>query len=81
MKLYLISLSLCFVSFGAAAVYADTPAAKPTASAAAPSPAPPAKPADSDDSPQKTYPAQASVAAKGNVRHGRGDGQICDGGA
>ena len=38
--------------------YADTPAVKPDAPAAVP-----AKPADTDE--DKTYPAQASVAAKG----------------
>ena len=45
--------------------FADTPAAKPAAAPATTAPATtaPAKPADSDDA--KTYPAQASVAAKG----------------
>ncbi len=60
MKPQLILLSLCLAALGTAIAYADTPAAKPAAPAAAP-----AKPADSDDGPQKTYPAQSSVAAKG----------------
>ena len=54
-----MTLTLCCAALGTAAVHADTPAAKPSAPAAAA----PAKPADNDDA--KTYPAQASVATKG----------------
>lgn len=46
---------ICFAALGTMAVHADPPAAAPAAT--------PAKPADSDDA--TTYPAQASVAAKG----------------
>ena len=59
------AFGVCFLAFGSAIAHADTPSANtPPATPAAPAAAP-AKPASGEDDEDKTYPAQASVAAKG----------------
>ncbi len=53
-----ISISLCLAALATVTAHADTPSAKPAAPTTTP-----AKPMGGDE--DKTYPAQASVAAKG----------------